>query len=330
MGIIPDLNNHQRNCSRLLSRGVVMPLTVLILTVLMLTLGVAPVAVANVDWMDNAKKSIVTIKYKQDRFNGVITSPDGVVFSVSHGFDNQKTPPLEAYLHNGQKVKMDLLVNDPYADIAIFKLRNKRKKYHFIKPASKALIADQITVLGKLSHRPSYSIIDGKVLFNELNLPDFVSGQKKYLPEGFSFEKGIFHTATTKPGLSGSALLSANGELIGINNLSLGGEGDRSRGGFTIGIDLYLDRLNQSDRIETPVLQGLEDKLDFLLEGLQSYGYYVLRDQVTAETLAVKLRKASLAQANQQRFSEAKTLQWVWKTYIREVDALKKNAEKAA
>ena len=325
MCIIPRLNSYFRCFRWVLTWCSLLPLSLL-----MLALGVSSGAFASADWMANAKKSIVTIKYKKDRFNGVITSPEGLVFSVSHGFDNKKTAALEALLHNGKKVKVDLLVNDPYADIAIFKIRNKRKKYHFIKLAPRTLIADNITVLGKLSHRNQYSVIEGTVLFNELNLPDFVVGKKKYLPENYSFEKGIFHTATTKPGLSGSALLSANGELIGINSLILGGRDNRSKGGFTIGIDLYLDRLNQSDLVETPALQGLEDKLDFLLEGLQSYGHYVLKDPNSAAALALKLRKASLVQATEKRYSEARTLQWVWKTYIQEVDALKRGVKKSA
>jgi len=314
---------------RLGSKAVRVSLVGMKLILVMLSLSIAPYSMAKNDWMANAKKSIVTIKYKQDRFNGVITSADGVVFSVSHGFDNDKVRALSASLYNGKTVKLDLLFNDPYADVAIFKIRSARKSFHFIKPAAKALIADKVTVLGKLSSRQRYSVIQGAVLFNQLNLPDFVGGQKKFLPKNFSFEKGIFHSAKTKPGLSGSALLSENGQLVGINSLMLGSRDDSSKGGFTIGIDLYLNKIKQRTS-ETLALKGLEDKLDFLLEGLESYGSYMLKDQATAESLVIKLRKQSLDLATRKGYSESKALQWVWTSYIEEVDALKKQNNDAA
>lgn len=290
---------------------------------LSLLLSVASEVQAKSAWLGSAKKAIVTIKSKRERFNGVIVSPDGVVFSVSHGFDNKKTRSLEAVLYNGKVVRLDVVANDPYADVVIFKIRGAKKSYPYIKVGGPVAMTEKVTVLGKLSHRQSYSVIEGAVVFNALNLPDFVGGTKKYLPENFSIEKGIFHTAATRPGHSGSALLSESGELVGINSMVLSSNGERSKGAFSIGVGRYLAQLKGGKQGNTKALLGLENKVDFLLEGLQNYGHFVLRDKRAAETLALQIKSESLGLATHKHYTDAKTLQWVWRNYIQEVDALK-------
>jgi len=278
------------------------------------------------EMIEESKKAVLFLYKRESTFNGVIVSPDGLVFSVSHGFKSNRTTKVKGNTYDGKRVTLDLVYDDPFSDLAIFQIRKNKKisgPFDFLEIEDDYTIRDQVILVGRMDSSAPYFTTKGRVLISDINLPDYIGGQE-YLPEGFSLERGIFHSARTQKGLSGGALISNRGKLIGINALELRA-GGRSSATFAISATSYFDKLDASEEPSKEALVGLENKIDFLLKGLTRYGGEILKDKQAASLLAIEIKKQSLKRRRHKTITESELIQWSWKSYLLRIKELKSN-----
>lgn len=174
---------------------------------------------------------VVSAQYDQGREkkvesagSGVIISADGYAVTNHHVVENAK----QIMVTMPDKTKMDakLIATDPLADIAVIKLQPPvPTKFPFAEfgDSSKLEVGDRVFAMGS-PLAISQSVTMGIISNTEMVMPDRF-GPDKMEMEGEdvgSIVKWIGHDALIEPGNSGGPLVSTEGKIVGINEISYG------------------------------------------------------------------------------------------------------------
>ncbi|HEY3265907.1 MAG TPA: PDZ domain-containing protein [Armatimonadota bacterium] len=156
--------------------------------------------------------------------SGVIVSAEGYVVTNHHVAGHAKR--LFCTLSDREQVEADLVGTDPLTDISVIKLRpNGHTAYPFAKwgDSSALKVGDPVFAMGS-PMALSQSVTMGIVSNAELVMPDFASGYAMKLDgeDVGALVRWIGHDAKISPGNSGGPLANAAGEVIGINEISMG------------------------------------------------------------------------------------------------------------
>lgn len=188
------------------------------------------------DMVEQASKAIVGIENMQqqtNRFNqtseavgrgtgsGVIfkkTSDAAYIVTNNHVIENANE--LEVSLHDGKKVKAELIGTDPLTDIAVLKIAGDVKVETLAFGDSSQLRAgDQVLAIGNpLGLDLSRTVTQGIVSAVDRTIAVSTSAGE--------WDLDVIQTdAAINPGNSGGALINASGELVGINSLKISESG---------------------------------------------------------------------------------------------------------
>ncbi|MBI4691801.1 MAG: PDZ domain-containing protein [Nitrospirae bacterium] len=157
--------------------------------------------------------------------SGVIITKEGHVITNHHVVRNAKQ--IVCTLSDKEEIEAELIGTDPLTDIAVIKLRNeKRKEFPAAGFGDSSLVKTGDTVLAMGSPLAlSQSVTMGIVSNTEVIMPKFFWPSNKLTLEGEdvgSMVRWIGHDAPIFGGNSGGPLVNLRGEIIGINEISLG------------------------------------------------------------------------------------------------------------
>lgn len=161
---------------------------------------------------------------RQESFgSGVIVTADGCVVTNHHVAG--KAIWLSATLSDKSEVDAKLVGTDPLSDVAVIQLapRKDGQPYPIAKwgDSSKLRIGEHILAIGcPLAF--SQSVTSGIVSNNELILPKQMGEMDLDGEDVGSIVRWIGHDAQIRPGNSGGPLVNMDGEIVGINEISVG------------------------------------------------------------------------------------------------------------
>ncbi|MBC8103265.1 MAG: PDZ domain-containing protein [Cytophagales bacterium] len=164
---------------------------------------------------------------KQESFgSGVIISPDGYVVTNHHVAGKARW--LSCTLASREEVSAKLIGTDPLSDIALIKLDLPKDGSPYPVAAwgasGELRVGDPVLAMGSpLAF--SQSVTSGIVSNTELILPAATFGDSTMTLDGEdvgSIVRWIGHDAQILPGNSGGPLINLSGEIIGINEISVG------------------------------------------------------------------------------------------------------------
>ena len=157
--------------------------------------------------------------------SGTIISPEGHVLTNHHVAG--RTRSLMCTLANREEVAADLVGTDPLSDIAVIRLRPDKPRTfpaaHF-GDASKLKVGDPVMALGS-PLALSQSVTMGIVSNTEMIMPGLFWPFNRMTLEGEdvgSIVRWIGHDAAIYGGNSGGPLVNMAGEIVGVNEISLG------------------------------------------------------------------------------------------------------------
>ena len=157
--------------------------------------------------------------------SGTIISPEGYVLTNHHVAG--RTRAITCTLANREEVPADLVGTDPLSDLAVLKLRPAKPTTY---PAarfgdsSKLKVGDPVLALGS-PLALSQSVTMGIVSNIEMILPGMFWPFNRMTLDGEdvgSIVRWIGHDAPIFGGNSGGPLVNMSGEIVGVNEISLG------------------------------------------------------------------------------------------------------------
>ncbi len=175
---------------------------------------------------------VVTVEHAQGREikyessgSGVIITEAGHVVTNHHVAGNARR--IQCTLASKEVVDADLVGSDPLTDIAVIKLRASKDRtfpYASFGNSDSLNVGDQVFALGS-PLALSQSVTVGIVSNVDLTMPTLYWPFDKMIIEGEdvgALVKWIGHDAAIFPGNSGGPLINDRGEIIGINEISMG------------------------------------------------------------------------------------------------------------
>lgn len=156
--------------------------------------------------------------------SGVIIDPDGHIVTNHHVAG--RAIRLRCTLFSKEEIEADVVGTDPLSDICVIKLRNPEKRDFpsaEFGDSDRLSVGEDILAMGS-PLALSQSVTMGIVSNTEMVIPDVFRPLKLRL-EGEdvgSVVRWIGHDAPIYPGNSGGPLVSLNGEVVGINEISFG------------------------------------------------------------------------------------------------------------
>jgi len=154
--------------------------------------------------------------------SGVIISAEGYVVTNHHVAGQAKR--LVCTLSNKEIVEADLVGTDALTDISVIRLRPGAGPYPYAKwgDSSKLEVGDRVLAMGSPMSL-SQSVTLGIVSNTEMVMPSYMSGGMTLDGEDVgSIVRWIGHDASISPGNSGGPLVNEHGQVIGINEISMG------------------------------------------------------------------------------------------------------------
>ncbi|WP_307478389.1 S1C family serine protease [Cytobacillus purgationiresistens] len=238
-------------------------------------LDVQPVSTANesmADMIENASKAIVGVvnmqKQQANPFvqqqgqaeqevesgtgSGVIfkkTEDEAYIVTNNHVIEGASN--IEVSLHNGDKVKAELIGTDSLTDIAVLKVSGKIDGEVLpFGDSSKLRAGDQVLAIGNpLGLDLSRTVTQGIVSAVDRSIGVSTSAGE--------WDLDVIQTdAAINPGNSGGALINSAGKLVGINSLKIANNGVEGLG-FAIPINevqTIIDQLLENGKIIRPYL----------------------------------------------------------------------------
>ncbi len=175
---------------------------------------------------------VVTYEYEEGREikreaagSGTIISPEGHVLTNHHVAGRTRT--LMCTLSNREELPADLVGTDPLSDIAIIKLRPAKPRTFPVArfgDVSKLRVGDPVMALGS-PLALSQSVTMGIVSNTEMIMPGLFWPFNRMTLEGEdvgSIVRWIGHDAAIYGGNSGGPLVNMSGEIVGVNEISVG------------------------------------------------------------------------------------------------------------
>ncbi|HEX2951250.1 MAG TPA: PDZ domain-containing protein [Armatimonadota bacterium] len=162
---------------------------------------------------------------KQEGYgSGVIISPQGYVITNHHVAGN--AVQISCTLTTKEEINATLVGTDPLADIAVLRLQPAQPRQFpsaTFGDSAKLRVGDSVFAMGSpLSF--SQSVTMGVVSNTELIIPEIFGDEKMTLDgeDVGSVVRWIGHDAEIFPGNSGGPLVNMQGEIVGINEISIG------------------------------------------------------------------------------------------------------------
>jgi serine protease Do len=175
---------------------------------------------------------VVSIDYQDGRElkreasgSGTIISPEGHIITNHHVAG--RTRAITCTLASREEMHAELVGTDPLSDIAILKLRPEAPRKFPVASfgdASKLKVGDRVLALGS-PLALSQSVTSGIVSNTEMILPGMFWPFNRMTLDGEdvgSIVRWIGHDAPIFGGNSGGPLVNMQGEIVGINEISLG------------------------------------------------------------------------------------------------------------
>lgn len=156
--------------------------------------------------------------------SGAIITPEGHVITNHHVAGHATR--LVCTLSTREEVEAELIGTDPLTDIAVIKLIPKDGRKFLVAPfgdSSKVKVGDQVFAMGS-PLALSQSVTLGIISNNEMIMPRRM-GFGSFRLDGEDVGrliKWFAHDAVIYPGNSGGPLVNVDGEIIGINEISIG------------------------------------------------------------------------------------------------------------
>lgn len=167
--------------------------------------------------------------------SGVIVSPDGYVLTNNHVVD--QASDVEVSLKDKRQFKAKIVGTDPRTDIAVLKIAATGLSTVPLGNSSKIHVGDIVLAIGDpfgIGETVTMGIVSA-------------TGRRALDIEGpGGYEDFIQTDAAINPGNSGGALVSARGELIGINTAIISNGGGGNQGiGFAVPVDMARKVMDQ-------------------------------------------------------------------------------------
>jgi serine protease Do len=162
--------------------------------------------------------------------SGAIVSADGYVVTNHHVAGDATR--MICSLSSGEEIEAVRIGTDPMADIAVLKLKLKTRKHPELPLAvakwgdsDKTRVGDVVLAMG-CPMAVSQSVTKGIVSNTQLMMPRYMEGSFRLDGEDVGqIVRWIGHDAVIYGGNSGGPLVNLQGEIIGINEVSLGSLG---------------------------------------------------------------------------------------------------------
>ena len=157
--------------------------------------------------------------------SGTIISPDGLVITNHHVAG--RTRAITCTLANREEIPADLVGTDPLSDIAVLRLRPPAPRTFPVAgfgDVTKLKVGDRVLALGS-PLALSQSVTMGIVSNTEMIMPGMFWPFNRMTLDGEdvgSIVRWIGHDAAIFGGNSGGPLVNLQGEIVGINEISLG------------------------------------------------------------------------------------------------------------
>ena len=170
--------------------------------------------------------------------SGVIVSPEGYILTNHHVIDGAEEITVE--LTDSRSFTAKLVGSDPPSDLAVLQIQERNLPVLNMGDSDRARVGDVVLAIGNplgLEQTVTAGIISAK-------------GRSTGLSDG-SFEDFLQTDAPINQGNSGGALVSATGELIGINSQILSPTGGNIGIGFAIPVNMAKNVMDQIIRSGT-------------------------------------------------------------------------------
>ncbi len=175
--------------------------------------------VVNVEYYDGREMK------EQSAGSGVIISSDGYVVTNHHVVG--KTTRITCTLSDKEEIPAELVGTDALADIAVIKLKPTKPRVFAnadFGDSSKIQVGEKVLALGS-PMALSQSVTEGIISNTEVVMPRLFGPFSKFTLDGEdvgSIVRWIGHDAEIIGGNSGGPLINLKGEIIGINEMSMG------------------------------------------------------------------------------------------------------------
>ncbi|MES2618167.1 MAG: Do family serine endopeptidase [Bacteroidota bacterium] len=217
--------------------------------------------------------------------SGVILTQDGYIVTNNHVIDNASK--IEVTMNDKRTYLAELIGTDKTTDLALLKIDEKNLSFMSFGNSDNVKVGEWVVAVGNPMNLTS-TVTAGIVSAKGRSIDLLRSEENLYAIENF-----IQTDAAINPGNSGGALVSTNGELIGINTAIASQTGSYTGYGFAIPVNLVkkvMDDLLKFGKVQRGVLgvaiqeisQELAEK-----EGLKELKGVLVQD-VTADGAAGK------------------------------------------
>ena len=179
--------------------------------------------------------------------SGVIISNDGYIVTNNHVVD--RADKIEITLNNERTYTAKVIGKDPNTDLALLKIDEKGLPFINFGNSDDVKIGEWVLAVGNpfnLTSTVTAGIISAKA--RNINILQRSSGAKDFPLESF-----IQTDAAVNPGNSGGALVSATGDLIGINTAIASQTGSYS--GYSFAIPSNIVKKVTEDLLEYGIVQ---------------------------------------------------------------------------
>ena len=179
--------------------------------------------------------------------SGVIISKDGYIVTNNHVVDNANK--IEITLNNERTYTAELIGTDPNTDLALIKIDEDDLPFIHFGNSDDVKIGEWVLAVGNpfnLTSTVTAGIVSAKA--RNINIL-----QRNTNGKDFPLESFIQTDAAVNPGNSGGALVSASGDLIGINTAIASRTGSCS--GYSFAIPSNIVKKVTEDLLEFGVVQ---------------------------------------------------------------------------
>ncbi|VAX11950.1 Outer membrane stress sensor protease DegS [hydrothermal vent metagenome] len=163
--------------------------------------------------------------------SGVIVSPQGYILTNNHVI--AAADEIQVALQDGQTTQAKLVGADPETDLAVLKIKLKNLPAITLGNAKALRVGDVVLAIGN-PFGVGQTVTSG-----------IISATGRNMLGINTFENFIQTDAAINPGNSGGALITAHGELIGINTAIFSKSGGSQGIGFAIPMSLAKDVMTQ-------------------------------------------------------------------------------------
>jgi serine protease Do len=164
--------------------------------------------------------------------SGVLVSDNGYIVTNNHVIEN--AAKIEITLNNTKTYVAELIGRDPLTDLALLKIEEENLPFLVYGNSDKVKVGQWALAVGNpfnLTSTVTAGIISAKA--RNINLLDYDP-----VNQVFPIESFIQTDAAVNPGNSGGALVSPNGELIGINTAIASRTGSYAGYSFAVPVNI--------------------------------------------------------------------------------------------